>query len=213
MRRALLGALVVLAALVGAAPPAGAQTTTAIDQAVAAFRKGESVFVHPQAELRSRLKSEDLAEMRRRIKDGDRVVFVAVLPTSAVDEAGGSADALPNVVHRRLGFAGTYAVLAGASFRAGSYEPQPLSAKHMADAAFREHRDDGPSAVLVDFVKRAEAGSGGTSTTTVLVLVLGVAAVAVVLVLILRQRRRLAAPDVPGESDAPDELEPPAEPT
>jgi hypothetical protein len=85
-----------------------------------------------------------------------------VLPGSVAQEAGGDANGLPALLHRRLGFAGTYAVLAGTSFRAGNWDVAPIDAGTLAADAFKDKSKDGVGPVLTTFVKRLEKGSGSS---------------------------------------------------
>jgi hypothetical protein len=91
-------------------------------------------------------------------------MFIAVLPASAVDRAGGSAGKVLTILHDGLGRRGTYAVVAGPSFRAAATRGFP-HAPPLAEAAFNGRSGRGVQAVLADFVRRvAEAKqSGGVS--------------------------------------------------
>jgi len=161
MRRLAL-ALVLLVALAAPAAPARAQTDDPVDRAVAAFHGGDPVYIDPGAELASAVSAKDAAGLRKRIKDGKRSVFVAVLPASAIREAGGDAAAVPALLHRRSGYAGTFAVVAGSSFRAASTDFPGAKAKALADAAFAAKREAGPAAVLAAFVSSVEGSGGGS---------------------------------------------------
>src|SRR4051794_31733319 len=90
-------------------------------------------------------------------------MYVAVLPASAVDEAGGSADEVVPRLAAQVGRRGTYAVVVGNHFRVGSNTVR--GASDAATAALQAHGSDGAAAVLEDFVDRtAEArGAGGGS--------------------------------------------------
>lgn len=194
---ATLAALLVL----GLAAPAAAQ----VDEAVAAFRDGNPVYVHPDADLKITERQAD--RLRKRINEGDRSIFVAILPQRALDEVGGDPNRLPAHVYDRLGFAGTYAVVAGNSFRAGSTELREGRAGDIATRAFREHRDDGVAAVLAAFVEGVQAApagaespdAGGGGTTFLLLLLL--AAAALVVVLAIRSRRARNALERKAESE------------
>ncbi|MDQ1445006.1 MAG: hypothetical protein QOI20_1470, partial [Acidimicrobiaceae bacterium] len=157
----------------GQAGPVAAQTATVIDQAVSALRKGDPVYVDPAAE---RPISAARAEaLRRRIRAGKRSVFVAVLPQRAVAEAGGDPNEVPTVVYRRLGFAGTYAVVAGDSFRASSSDLAKGQAARLATTAFADNRARGVDAVLAAFVESVEGAGSGASRGVPLVPVGGAA--------------------------------------
>lgn len=187
--------LVLALLLVLVAPTAAqAQTVSPVDKAVAAFRKGESVYIDPSAELSARVSAADAAAMRARIKKGKRAVFVAVLPGSAVQEAGGNPAALPGLLHRRLGFVGTYAALAGTSFRAGNWDVKAIDAAQMATDAFKDKRDEGVGPVLTTFVDRVEKGSGGSKTAALLVALVAILALTGAVLYVLRRPPREKIP-------------------
>jgi hypothetical protein len=192
MRRLLAVLLLVLIWPWSAPPAAHAQPVAVIDQAVAALRKGDPVFVHPDAE--HPISAADSARLRSRIDKGARSVFVAVLPAAAIEEAGGSPNDVPRVLYRRLGFAGTYAVVAGGSFRVVSAEvPEATS---IADDAFRDKRKAGVGAILLEFVDRVERGESKDSSSVPLLLGVFVAAAilgALAFLLLARRRRRSTA--------------------
>jgi hypothetical protein len=89
-------------------------------------------------------------------------MFIAVLP------ADGPPTEILTVLHSRLGKPGTYAVVAGLSFRAAATRGFP-HAPPLAEQAFDGHSGEGVRAVLADFVRRvadarqtggAQAGGG-----------------------------------------------------
>jgi hypothetical protein len=84
-------------------------------------------------------------------------MFLAVLPASAIQEAGGDVNRLPQELANRVGLAGTYGVVAGNSFRAGSTALPAGRAAALATAAFQANSGRGTQAVLVDFVNRVAA--------------------------------------------------------
>jgi hypothetical protein len=162
MHRLLTCALLVLAATLAAATPAHAQGV--IDTAARALTR-DPVYAAPDA--KPSLTAAEAAALRRRIERGDAgPVYVALLPASAVDEAGGD----PGEVVRRLATAvgrpGTYAGISGGRFRAGSTTVP--GAGRAATEALQARRGDGVAAVLTDWVDRvaqarAGAGSGGST--------------------------------------------------
>src|SRR5206468_1425010 len=83
-------------------------------------------------------------------------VFVAVLPAAAAEAAGADVNRLPSVVADRVGLQGTYAVVAGSSFRAGSTLLAAGQAGALATAAFQARSGDGVEAVLETFVDRVD---------------------------------------------------------
>ena len=140
-----------------------AATSTDVAQVGRALRT-DPVFVEPDAE---RALSEDEAEsLRSAIMSAGTPIFVAVLPQSVLDVAGGDPAVLTSDVAAATDLAGTYAVLAGDSFRAGSTWLPSGEAGRLASAAFQAHASEGPAAVLRDFVERvggaaSEAGTEG----------------------------------------------------
>jgi len=131
------------------AGPAGAQVT-ALDAAASAL-KSNPVFVDGGAE---RARDVDQDRIRALIRRGDTPVFVAVLPASAVSEAGGDVNRLPAALAERVGLRGTYAVVAGSSFRAGSNVLPSGRAGSLATASFQARSGDGVGAVLETFIER-----------------------------------------------------------
>ena len=103
--------------------------------------------------------------MRRKIDlAGAGPVYVAILPAAAELEAGGSPDGVLQAIHDALGRKGTYAAVIGNHFRAGSDVLPPGVAGRLATEALAEHRGEGVTPTLLDFVDRVAAersGSGG----------------------------------------------------
>jgi hypothetical protein len=157
--------LLPLVLLAVAATPALAHAQGQIEDAARALAS-DPVYVAPGAERA--LSSAQAGELRRRIERGDAgPVYVAVLPAAAVDEAGGSADEVVPQLYRALGRQGTFAVVAGNHFRAGSSNLH--GASDAGTAALNAHAGDGVAAVLTDFVDRVadlragRSGGGGGS--------------------------------------------------
>nr|MDQ3642875.1 hypothetical protein [Actinomycetota bacterium] len=145
------------------AAPANAQVT-AVDAAANALRSNP-VYVDSGAE---RAGDVDVDRLRARIRQGDTPIFVAVLPAAAVREAGGDVNRLPTVLAQRVGLRGTYAVVAGSSFRAGSNVLPQGQAGSLATASFQARSGDGVGAVLETFVDRVNSaaprsGASGSS--------------------------------------------------
>src|SRR6476469_8986776 len=110
-------AVPVLAAVLALILTVGAPAAVAgelLDRAGQALRT-DPVFVDPNAERP--ITTTEADGLRLKIQRGGQPVFVAVLPAAAINEAG-SPDNLPKALHDATGLAGTYAVLAGSSFRA-----------------------------------------------------------------------------------------------
>jgi hypothetical protein len=150
-----------LAAALVAAPTAAAGPI--VDRAVQALSTNP-VYVDPQAELAPNL---DSSRIRQEIDTaGAGPVYVAVLPRSAESEEGGNPDGVLQAIHDGLGRRGTYAVIVGPHFRAGSDGVlQEGVAGRLATDALDAHRSDGATAVLVDLVDRvADARRHGGTT-------------------------------------------------
>src|SRR5215210_3872411 len=162
--------LSLLLALV-AAPAASAQD--AVGEAADALATNP-VYVDPAAERA--LSDEEADALRRRIQERNAgPLYVAVLPASAKNEGGGSTEGVAQAIAQRLDRPGTYAVVAGGSFSAGSTDLRGTG--DQATAALDEHKSEGTSAVLLDFVDRVgelragrtpdsgsgDGGSGGGS--------------------------------------------------
>ena len=162
MRRLVL--LLTLLLLVPASP-AAAQVTS-LDAAASALRN-DPVYVDGSAE---RARDVDADRLRSRIRSGGSPIFVAVLPESAISDAGGDVNRLPTVLAQRVGLQGTYAVVAGRSFRAGSNVLPTGQAGSLATASFQARSSDGVGAVLETFVDRvnqaAAEQTGGAGTAS-----------------------------------------------
>ena len=137
--------------VVGAAP---------VDDVAAALRS-DPVYVDAAAERA--LSESEAAEVRDAIGLAGTPIYVAVLPASAVDAAGGDAGELASQLASALQRDGTIAVLAGDSLRAGSSELPAGRAGELAVEALDAGGGD-TAAVLVDFVELvgAEAASGSS---------------------------------------------------
>jgi hypothetical protein len=187
-------AALVLATLWALAAPAAAAADV-IDDATAALRRNP-VFQAPGAELA--LSDARLRSLREQIGRTGDPIFVAILPGSA-----GSAGAVVQEVARGTGLDGTYGVVTGRSFRAGSNVLPRGTAAAESAAAFRAHGSEGLYPVLSDFVDRTAGpgiqapscdggGNGGGGAAWLLVpLLLGGGAFA--LVGYSRRRKRRAA--------------------
>ena len=154
---------VVIACLVVLGLPPAAQAGEIVDRAVVALRD-DPVYVDPEAE---RALTDAAADrLRERIAEaGAGPVYVAILPGAARNEAGGDAGAVVGLLYRRLGRDGTYAVVAGDQFRAGSTTGTRGEVPGLASEAFREHGREGVEQTLLGFVDLlAEARDGGVAS-------------------------------------------------
>ena len=157
MTRGLLLAVVAAAAL---ALASAAQGGVRIDAAVSALQTGP-VYVDPTAELA--ISGEEQDRIRRAIDSaGAGPVYVAILPLAAENETGGDPDGVLEAIHDGLGRRGTYAVVVGRHFRAGSDGVLPSGeAGRLATDALNANRGNGVTATLVDFVGRVAAAQQG----------------------------------------------------
>jgi hypothetical protein len=151
-----------LGSLVLAAPASGQTTTGAIEEAAQALRS-TPVYVDPDAERAiSEGEVERLGEAIREHDAGP--MYLALLPASAADEAGGDPEAALRELALAVGEPGTYAAVIGDSFRAGATGgvlPGGAAAS-LATEALDAQRGDGVAAVLEDFVRRVgEVRAGG----------------------------------------------------
>jgi hypothetical protein len=146
--------------------PATAWAQDPIDAAVQGLRS-DPVYVDPEAERA--ISGSAAARIRDRIRERDAgPMYVAIVPGSAMQAGGGSAEGVAREIQRRLGRDGTYAVVAGGSFSAGSTVVRGTG--EQATAAIEANGGD-VTATLLDFVDRvgelragnepAGTGSGG----------------------------------------------------
>jgi hypothetical protein len=145
-----------------------------IDAAVNALRS-DPVYVDPNAELA--IDAADQAELRSKLDNaGAGPVYIAILSQAAEGEAGGDPDGVVQAIHDGLQRRGTYAVIVGRHFRAGSDGVlQQGVAGRLATEALDAHRGDGVTPTLLDFVDRVAAArtnspaggdGGGTNKPT-----------------------------------------------
>jgi hypothetical protein len=204
-----------------------------IDAAVAGLR-ADPVYVDPAAELA--LDAADQARLRAKVDTaGAGPVYIAILPLAIEREAGGNADGVLQAIHDAVDRPGTYAVVVGRHFRAGSEGVLDQGvAGRLATEALNAHRGEGVTATLLDFVDRVAAarreggsdggGGGGDGTGAGGVVLIGVliaGAIAFVLFRAYRKRRQTEAElaevkaaaheDLIGLAEDVQELEQPAE--
>jgi hypothetical protein len=169
---------VLLASLAAAAPAHGQATLSEAAQAL----RDTPVYVDPAAERA--LSDDEVMRLRELIaRTGAGPMYVAILPSSARDEAGGDPSAALREIAEELREPGTYAGVIGDSFRAGSAGVD-VPASELARESLDARAPDGTFAVLEDFVRRvgkARAGGeggggsdGGGGFPVVLLLLLGV---------------------------------------
>ena len=153
---------VLLVVVLVTAPGAGAQTAGPIIERAAQALKTDNVYVDPAAERK--ISDSEADDLRQQIRESTVPLFIAVLPAAAVEEVGGDPNQVPAALRTQTGLAGTYAALAGDSFRAAG------PAASIATAAFQARRSEGQAAVLQEFVRRTAAaqsgGEGGAAVPT-----------------------------------------------
>ena len=187
----------VLCLLAGLAGPAWAGPW--VDRTAGNLRD-DPLYVHPAA--RPTLSLPDQEKIRARLALVGTPIFVAVLPTQALGEAGGDANRLAAQVGSSVGRPGTYLVAAGGEEGAGSNTLARGAAANRATVAFREHPD--LDAAILDFIGRVEDAAGTPPATappaepppgqedangdTVLKVLLGVAGVVALAVLLALAR-------------------------
>ena len=80
--------------------------------------------------------------MRDAIREADTPIYIAVLPESAADVAGGDPAEVARQLSQAVGRPGTYGVVVGDSFRAGSSELPSGEAGQLATDALDSGGDD-----------------------------------------------------------------------
>src|SRR4051812_37848235 len=168
------------------APSAAAQDD--IQTAAEALRR-DPVYVAPGAELAGQVDADALREQIR--SSGASPMYVAVLP----GDAAASPEEALNALHDAVGLQGTYAVVAGRRFRAGS---SLFRVAGEASAAAQSHDDI--QGALEDFIGRvgdlragrqpSGSGGGGGSGSFGIVLLVLLLGVGGVFVMSRRRRRR-----------------------
>jgi hypothetical protein len=186
VRRTLLNTL--LLALVLAAP---ARAEDPVRVAAGALSPDQPVYVSSAAG--GQLSPDDADRLTTRIRNGAGPMFVALLPASA-----GTPVAALRALQRDVGRPGTYVVVLGKAFRAGSNDLAPGVTDEQAQAAYSEHYQQGVSAVLFAFADRmaalrkarAAAPKHARGSAALLLLLLPLLAIGGGAVLVTRKRRR-----------------------
>jgi hypothetical protein len=156
--RGLLALLAAMLVAVWAAPAGAASTTVDLDEVADALRSNP-VYVDEDAERA--LTDEQTGELRSAIRSAETPIYIAVLPAAAADLAGGDPAELASQLADEVGRSGTYGVVVGDSFRAGSSELAAGEAAELATAALDANEED-TAAVLVDFVGRVADAAGSS---------------------------------------------------
>jgi hypothetical protein len=123
--------------------------------------RNDPVYVDPAA--RPTLSPAEAEQVRARVAIAGTPVFVAVVPTRALTEAGGDANRLAALVAASVGRPGTFLVVAGGEEGAGSNTLARGQAAGRARAAFRRHPD--MATATLDFITRVEQAAGRPPAT------------------------------------------------
>ncbi len=179
--------------------PAGAASASVDLDEVADALRSNPVYVDEDAERA--LSDDEAADLRSEIRDAGTPIYIAVLPASAADLAGGDAAEVASQLAGAVDRPGTFGVVVGDRFQAG---PGELVAGLAVEALEAEGEDT--AAVLDDFVQRVgdaagspqgsgdggDAGDDGGGSSWVLPLVLAGGAGAAGLLVLRGSRRRRA---------------------
>ncbi len=123
-----------------------------VDRAVAGLRRNP-VYVDPAA--KGALSAPNARKLRDRVQRAKTPVYIAVLPSAALREAGNNPDRLAQAIEAAMGRGGTVAVSAGGRTGAASNTLDPGVAAGAARRASQSHRED-VSGVMLDFVDRVD---------------------------------------------------------
>jgi hypothetical protein len=140
--------------------PSAAFAAQGLDDVGAALRQ-DPVYVDGDAE--QAISDEAADDLREDIADGGEPIFVAVLPASTLEAYDGDPDRAARAVADAVSVSGTYAVVVGDSFRAGSTILPAGMAPAIATETFQSRGGDGVEAVLREFVDEVQAADGGVS--------------------------------------------------
>jgi hypothetical protein len=153
-----LPALLVFLLVLSVPPAAQAQVIEAAAQRL----QSEPLYVHPS--VRSHLAEREERRLRRLMRESPVPMYVAILPTSAAAEAGGTERGALIELSQEVDGRGIFALALtgdGGSFIAGSNhgigDPRVAQA---ATEAVEAHRGEGVGPVVTEFVERANALSG-----------------------------------------------------
>ena len=149
-----------LIALLGLASATSALSSV---DAVAASLKQSPVYNDPDSE-RPLSPSQESALLEQ-VQSAGTPVYIAVVPKSFISSNGGTADAALSSLYRAVGKPGTYALVAGTTFRANS---TLFAVNDIAAQAVVKNQGGSSYDVLAQFVtgvsaRAANGGSGGSS--------------------------------------------------
>jgi hypothetical protein len=140
-------------------PAMAASTSLDLDEVADALRSNP-VYVDLDAERA--LSEDEIEELQSAIRSADTPIYIAVLPSSAADLAGGDPAEVASQLAESVDRPGTLAVIVGNSFRAGSSELPAGEAADLAVAALEANGDD-TAAVLDDFVEQVSDAAGSAT--------------------------------------------------
>jgi hypothetical protein len=130
---------------------AHAQDAT-IGDVVSALRESP---VHVDQQAEEAITPEQEAALEQDIREHKAgPLYIAIVPADITDQAGGSTEAALTEVARQHGGQGTFAIVAGDEFRAGSTVLDKGVAPRLATDAFETYGDEGVYETLTDFVER-----------------------------------------------------------
>ena len=140
--------------------PGAASASVDLDDVASSLRRNP-VYVDTDAERA--LTDDEIDELRSVIRSADTPIYIAVLPASTADLAGGDAAEVASQLADAVDRTGTFGVVVGDSFRAGSSELAAGEAGELAAAAALQANGDDNAAVLDDFVERVGDAAGSAS--------------------------------------------------
>ena len=144
-------------------PGGTASASVDLDEVASALRRNP---VYVEADAERALTDDEIDELRSVIRSADTPIYIAVLPASTADLAGGDAAEVASQLADAVDRPGTFGVVVGDSFRAGSSELAAGEAGELAAAALEANGDD-TAAVLDDFVERVGDAAGPAAGSAV----------------------------------------------
>ena len=140
-------------------PGGAASASVDLDEVANSLRRSP---VYVEADAERALTDDEIDELRSVIRSADTPIYIAVLPASTADLAGGDAAEVASQLADAVNRPGTFGVVVGDSFRAGSSELAAGEAGEFAAAALEANGDD-TAAVLDDFVERVGDAAGSAT--------------------------------------------------
>jgi hypothetical protein len=143
-------------------PGGTASASVDLDEVASALRSNP---VYVEADAERALTDDEIDELRSVIRSADTPIYIAVLPASAADLAGGDAAEVASQLADAVDRPGTFGVVVGDTFRAGSSELAAGEAGELAAAAL-EANGDNTAAVLDEFVERVGDAAGSSTESS-----------------------------------------------